>query len=190
MSGETINCACGQPIAIPMMRELKTFPHSEDEAQDRPLWTWRHAVVTLGFLIAIGGLSFAGVFWYTNMITDQDRSTRWIGNVDRATPAQTWEIWKYRLQDGIHGPRPDRIGARADFQRSIDQIFNAQRLTEKQRLWLYVGLGIAAFGGLIALAAFFFPAATLVGENGPRPRPIPGSGSPRRPVAAKTARRK
>ena len=63
-AGETVRCACGLPLPVPSMRELRSLPPANDEPGGKRrkaiAWEDRHRVAFLLVLVAIAALSAAG----------------------------------------------------------------------------------------------------------------------------------
>jgi hypothetical protein len=62
-AGETLRCACGLPLVVPSMRELRSLPLADDQAgksRKAAAWEDRHRAAFLLVLVAIGALAAAG----------------------------------------------------------------------------------------------------------------------------------
>ncbi|MDX1964447.1 MAG: hypothetical protein SFX18_14945 [Pirellulales bacterium] len=162
MAGNTVRCACGAEVAIPQMRQLKGYPQVETSTETLPpLWTWKQAITTLGILIMIGGLSYAGVFIANRWQSSQEQShTFWNANMEKMTHMQVYSMWISALQDGIQGPAPQRINERRQFEQNVQLLRNKQKMQYQLQLWEYVGLGIAAIGLGIAIFPWILPAGS------------------------------
>jgi hypothetical protein len=159
-AGKTVRCACGQPLVVPSMRELRTLPRAADAAavksrRDIP-WEDRHRVAFLLILLAFGALASAGYLALQlptpePQVTPQDVD-EWVRT---GTPDDALGMFE-DLKKGLQ-PEPDQS---ADLASS-----------RKKLLW---GVGIALAGCVLALVG----AAVAVRWSAPKSVASPKESKP------------
>jgi hypothetical protein len=86
-------------MAVPRLGELRLLPRVESpkKAQPSSNWTFRHALFTVGVLVALASLGLGIYFWAVTPdsadfdFTNQLASAK--AKVDSMTPAETWIYW-------------------------------------------------------------------------------------------------
>jgi ABC-type Fe3+ transport system permease subunit len=149
-AGETVRCACGLPLQVPSMRELRTLPPAKDElagkARRAVTWEDRHRVAFLLVLVAIAALAGAGYLAAQLPPTERPVTPQ---DVDEWVKTSTPDEALGMFEDLKQGLRPN----------SVDSAI-AQRF----RTTLLWGMGIALSVCIVALVG----AAVALRPRGPK----------------------
>ena len=149
-AGHNITCRCGAKLEIPTLRgldKLEPAPPAAHQTAAR-VWTPRQGLVLLGSVLAVLGVTIAGVLWWTLPVrpkpdvTAQEAAIR--QQVDALTPQGSLDLWRRLLRDGLT-ERP-----------SVSDIVVARRLQHHWR-WIYLAWGLAAIGLVLATGAVAMP---------------------------------
>lgn len=136
-AGETVRCACGVPLPVPSMRELRGLPLAADEQAGKTrrgsVWEDRHRVAFVLVLAAIAALAGAG--YLAAQLPPPERQT---------TPQDVDEWVRTSTADDALGMFEDlKKGLQADSAESAEP--------ERSRPILLWGIGIALSACILAL---------------------------------------
>lgn len=146
-----VRCACGKDLEVPTMRKLGELARSTEEEDDlKPLWTIRQGIAFLGLVAIIGGLVFSG-YLYVNLPTVEPKEALRLEDIrkqiDEMPVANTIIMWQI-LNDGLQeGETVESVAVNKARAHLMTQV--------------YVGLGIAAAGAIVALVALLAKPAPM-----------------------------
>ena len=102
LAGSRVQCACGQAVDVPTLRELRSLPvASSGMSEGGSEWTVRHGMAAAACVVAVGLAIFAGyLLWQQWRLNEQiprfvpeERTKVVEENLRQLTPSQTWELW-------------------------------------------------------------------------------------------------
>lgn len=136
-AGETVRCACGAPLQVPSMRELRALPLAADEQVGKTrrgtVWEDRHRVAFLFVLVAIAALAGAG--YLAAQLPPPER---------QATPQDIDEWVRTSTAD-------DALGMFEDLKRGLQPGSVDAAAVQSARRMLQWGIGIALSACILAL---------------------------------------
>ena len=148
-AGETLRCACGSPLAVPALRQLRQLPIAGNQstgAADSP-WGARHGVMTVLVLAAIVALVGAGMSWWSQPSRPEFNPSGWARMMDNRfselSPVDAWKLWvaAYQLLATSGFSQLEYAGA--------DQI--EQEITARRRMQMIL-VAVAAICLIAAIA--------------------------------------
>ena len=162
-AGRQLTCRCGATLEVPSLRAIRALETVAETAAQPPQRSWnptRGVVFALGLVVALVGLSLAGVagFGWVNAkippppVVDAEAT---LAELDGLVPAAAWDAWVDLRNNGI-GPYVPPAKFMAEL--SVQRVF---RVMVGGFVVLAVGLAMAV-GSLL-----------LRGTQGPRKTPVP-----------------
>ena len=136
-AGETVRCACGLPLPVPSMRELRSLPPAADDQAGKPrtavAWEDRHRVAFLLVLVAIAALMAAGYL------------AAQLPRPERQVTAQEVDEW-------VRTSTPDQaIGMLEDLKKGLQPDAGESAEVASSRKMLLWGIGMALSACIVAL---------------------------------------
>ncbi len=166
-AGQEVPCTCGQWIAIPLLRELRSQPQASDSIQTRPERSQsaapdsslRNRVVYAGMLVTIFALLFGGILIYarSQIVVEWSQELQSKADstiIDQMNADEMFQAW--------HAMHTQGLGEKAPTPSMINR--NNRAILGKMAAWTL------AFGALAAAGTAGFSAATR--PSTPRSGPI------------------
>jgi hypothetical protein len=157
-AGLDVRCRCGKDVKAPTLRGLSQLERVEEDAATKPPQQWgtRQRLVLIGSLIVSCGLGVAGWYWYNTppselRVSIDSRLPKQLAEQIGAMSAEELiETWNKVAKEELDRTEPAELA-------------NYHRFVEHQQRRMYIGLGIAAIGGLVQASSL------VVGKSKPKP---------------------
>jgi hypothetical protein len=151
--GKTV-CICGSALEVPTLRKLRHLPQAKptQTAGVRRTWSARKGLITASLALMTLFLTIAAYIRFTEPVVSQFNPSTYLRDVERRleSPAVAWQWWNtYYRPMAEHGFPTFRAQDEAVIQYQINQ----------RRFLQGVMLTVAGVWAVVALAAYFWPAA-------------------------------
>ena len=153
-AGQQVTCSCGRHLAVPSLRAIKQLPLAVEKAGAKPSarrTTWnpaKGAMFAIGALMVLGGLLVvAHSYNIYSQVHDLRPSTaeydESLKQIDSMSPEELYQAWTIVKEHGLEEAGP-----------SAFMIF--QGIARDKLQLIYIGLGVAAAGFVIAILPVLF----------------------------------
>jgi hypothetical protein len=141
-AGQLVRCECGNQLEVPTIRGLSQLEQRQGAAAvERPAWTPRKAMISLGVLITLIGLGFTGYLYWKMPNVDPVARGR---EIETMPAYQIYQWWRY-YERGIP-------------QSPSDEFYITHGYETYLRRWSYFTIGIALVGLLVIVIGAILPA--------------------------------
>ncbi len=163
-SGLDVTCPqCQRQQRVPKLAQLQTLPQLRDESNESS-WGTAQLIVFIGLVVFLCGVALAAWKWYSLGPSPMAEMEKLYGPLpENFSPADTLMAWEQINKEGLDARFPVPSGA-----------YRFEALYSNwlaHRNWIWIWLGVAAVGLLVALVGLFEVPRQARRGGGRRPRP-------------------
>lgn len=155
-AGGQVSCSCGTQLDVPTLRQLRHLPRAAEpeNPRSRGVWGARQGIMTASLLAAAAFFAWSGYVWWTRPVMPKFDPAERMRRVESyiQTPAGAYQAW-------VEYYRPMAERGIPMFQVANLELVESAIIKTQYLLWTL--WGITGLFILLALAAIYWPAATV-----------------------------